>query len=62
MYVNAKIIPVETVPGMRSVKDNSGGGWIRKESGTVLIQQVWGPELNKTLVLLKLLKNPPKCL
>jgi hypothetical protein len=28
MYVNAKIIPVETVPGIRGreLKDNGGGG------------------------------------
>jgi hypothetical protein len=26
MYVNGKIIPVETIPGMRGMKENSGGG------------------------------------
>jgi hypothetical protein len=28
MYVNAKVIPVETIPGMgeRRIKENGGGG------------------------------------
>jgi hypothetical protein len=26
MYVNVKMIPIETVPGMGGVKENNGGG------------------------------------
>jgi hypothetical protein len=26
MYVNAKMIPIETTPGMRGIKKNGGGG------------------------------------
>jgi hypothetical protein len=29
MYVNGKMILVESVPGMGEIKENSGGGWIQ---------------------------------
>jgi hypothetical protein len=29
MYVNTKMMPVETVPGFGAVKDSSGGGEFR---------------------------------
>jgi hypothetical protein len=29
MCVIGKIIPVETIPGMREIKENGRGGWIQ---------------------------------
>jgi hypothetical protein len=38
MYVNAKMIPVETVPGIRrrGVKDNCGGGEVKYDISDTL--------------------------
>jgi hypothetical protein len=39
MYVNAKMIPVETIPGMggeRGIKENNGGGELKYDKFDIL--------------------------
>jgi hypothetical protein len=38
MYINVKLIPVETIPGMGGVKENGGGGELKYDIFDTLLE------------------------